>query len=680
MKTTDAKLTIKHNVIEHLGLKLYKNKVGNVLAEIIANSWDADAEHVYVDLNEDVISVSDDGHGMSFENIRDIYLKVGKPKRSSGTELSSSKNRKSMGRKGLGKLAPFGIARDIEVTSIADGNVTRFKLPLDKILQQGNGDYEPVFSLVDKPMKDVHPNSFGAATEQFWVRLKNLEKIQGTLVEMTNITLKNLPKPEKVLMEIGKRFTVVLLENDFDVLINDIAIKEDNALPKFEFRIPEKGFTTIQLQQREIKFWVGFVESAEWPADQAGVGVFAHGKIAQTRPFFFGRKGKEVFQRYLYGVIEADWIDDGKDDKISTDRTAIDWSDPDLELLYNWGRKSVGEWVGKYEKHRKAKSFNKVETQAKALQEKGKMKRYTAPENKQIAKLVDEATAPLGKAPTANKAREELLIAVAKAWINAPSRKLLKKLWSNLAMNKSNPESFTAVINQMANFSVPESMGLAMNFAQRAYAITELYKLVKGISETNLQHLVESFPWILSPGGDLLTANQTLKTTIETVSKEIDEKKLRIGTKIKRMSPLQRADFVFLTDSETGIIEIVEIKGPTHVLSSEDRVQLTDYIDFVAVRHSAAKVRGTLIGNKPVNTDNLVVDTRIKIKSWDEILRECRAIYVDMLAVMIKHSDIDPDDSRTGDIVEFAGNDVIDLLKKLASKDESLNKIMSKAF
>ena len=39
----DAPLELRfsHNIIEHLGLKLYQNKPTNVLAELVSNSWDA---------------------------------------------------------------------------------------------------------------------------------------------------------------------------------------------------------------------------------------------------------------------------------------------------------------------------------------------------------------------------------------------------------------------------------------------------------------------------------------------------------------------------------------------------------------------------------------------------------------------------------------------------------------
>ena len=78
-------LEFDHNVIEHLGIKLYANKPVNVLAELVSNCWDADSEDVEISLGSDIngnrIVVADNGNGMSIKDIRERYLIVGKQKR-----------------------------------------------------------------------------------------------------------------------------------------------------------------------------------------------------------------------------------------------------------------------------------------------------------------------------------------------------------------------------------------------------------------------------------------------------------------------------------------------------------------------------------------------------------------------------------------------------------------------
>jgi HSP90 family molecular chaperone len=122
-------LRFSHNIIEHLGLKLYQNRPTNVVAELVSNAWDAGAQQVWIDthtapLSGDArfITVADDGGGMTLQLLAENYLVIGLAKDRSQFR---SKGRYPMGRKGIGKLAPFGIAGQVDVCSIAadtDGN------------------------------------------------------------------------------------------------------------------------------------------------------------------------------------------------------------------------------------------------------------------------------------------------------------------------------------------------------------------------------------------------------------------------------------------------------------------------------------------------------------------------------------------------------------------------------
>lgn len=679
-----AELKFAHNVIEHLGIKLYKNKSGNVLAELLANSWDADATWVSLNLDDKggasgngSILVQDNGVGMSFDHIRDHYLHVGKPKRRSPNQTSAG-GRRPMGRKGLGKLAPFGIARVVDVISVVDGRTSWFTLNLDDILTHGEGGrYPPEFHA-----RDVGPEQklksgdkyVSSKASEFRTKILAEKNRSGTLICMSSIEANLLPQKEEVAGELGSRFTVILLRDDFKVSIDGSPISEKDALPQFELRIPEgSGTTTETVSGKEVRFWVGFVETAEWSSDQAGVGVFAHGKIAQTRPYFFNKKGKEVFQRYLYAVVEADWIDEEDEDLISTDRTSIDWTSPKLKPLHTWGQKKVSSWISSYEEYRRDRQDKEVKEQADELRRAKKANTYTGAENDHIDRLVSEATREIGKTKAAKQTREELLIAVSKAWINQPTRQFLGNLWGSLLKANASPEQIGAIVDQLSAHSVPEKMGLALTFSQRAFALTVLYDLVHKRSETDLQKLVTEFPWILQPRGDLLTADKWLKTTIDEAADALqDGPGYDPGLMIKGMKESQRADFVFLTSPDERTIKVVEIKTPELPLSVEQERQLSAYLDFIQAQRSDATITGILVGNKTGFEAN---DRRISVKSWSDVFLECRAIYVEMLASMLDISDIDGGDSRLEVIKQVGGDRTWELLGKLAESDPNLKRL-----
>ena len=93
-------MTVSLNVLRHLGIGLYSNIVA-ALSEIVANSWDADAEHVWISIDAvgGEVVIEDDGHGMNVDDVNRKYLTVGYERRK--TEARTPKfNRPVMGTEG----------------------------------------------------------------------------------------------------------------------------------------------------------------------------------------------------------------------------------------------------------------------------------------------------------------------------------------------------------------------------------------------------------------------------------------------------------------------------------------------------------------------------------------------------------------------------------------------------
>ncbi len=109
-------MTLNLNILNHLGLNLYSN-VPAVLSEVVANSWDADAEIVNINITDKTITIKDDGEGMNLKDINEKFLTVGYQRREHGEATTKKHDRRVMGRKGIGKLSLFSIANTIEVQS-----------------------------------------------------------------------------------------------------------------------------------------------------------------------------------------------------------------------------------------------------------------------------------------------------------------------------------------------------------------------------------------------------------------------------------------------------------------------------------------------------------------------------------------------------------------------------------
>ena len=128
MTEREYKLNIDPRILELLGPSLYTN-IYYVLAELIANAYDADASNVYIIIKDDCIIVEDDGSGMSYSG-GDIqkYLNVAAVSRNTEAESITPKKRRKMGRKGVGKLAALSVAKNVLIKTIANGEKSGFIL------------------------------------------------------------------------------------------------------------------------------------------------------------------------------------------------------------------------------------------------------------------------------------------------------------------------------------------------------------------------------------------------------------------------------------------------------------------------------------------------------------------------------------------------------------------------
>jgi len=68
----------------------------------------------------------------------------------------------------------------------------------------------------------------------------------------------------------------------------------------------------------------------------------------------------------------------------------------------------------------------------------------------------------------------------------------------------------------------------------------------------------------------------------------------------------------------------------------------------------------------------------IQIMSWSEVFINSRRGHIDMLAAMLSTANPDADDDRMKQILEFGGDEVWELLTKVAQNDENLSELVSK--
>lgn len=183
MSSKEYKLNIDPRILELLGPSLYTN-IYYILAELIANAYDADAHNVYIIANKDDITVEDDGKGMSYEK-GDIqkYLNVAAISRNTTEEALTTLNRKKMGRKGVGKLAALSVSSNVLIKTISSGEKSGF------VLSRYINDDNLLEPLEDKKITFEKIDKQGTAI----VMLKPQYKLHGTLKAIKRNLLKIFP-------------------------------------------------------------------------------------------------------------------------------------------------------------------------------------------------------------------------------------------------------------------------------------------------------------------------------------------------------------------------------------------------------------------------------------------------------------------------------------------------------
>lgn len=318
----DYELKFDPKTIEHLGVKMYST-LPPALAEIISNAYDADSDKVTLTFHEQnrhpkSITIKDDGDGMSATDIQEKFLVIGRNRRNSeGDKPSKKHNRLPTGKKGLGKLALFGLAKKITVDTVRDGLRNRFVLDWDSLLS-ADGSYHPEIEIENE--QTVFPN--------------------GTTIKLSELKRKTPFDLEAVADSLSKLF---IIDNSFSIELKTTGLDKETILigndRKYKFINQEFTWTEKDLIDSDSEFFdkvsFNFV-TAEIPippnSGLRGITLFSRGKLVNA-PEYFSSSTSSHFYQYLTGWIKADFIDLLDEDVISTNRQAINWDHPEMEIF-----------------------------------------------------------------------------------------------------------------------------------------------------------------------------------------------------------------------------------------------------------------------------------------------------------------------------------------------------------
>jgi hypothetical protein len=631
------KMTISRLTVDKLGVKLY-DRVSAVIAELIANSYDADATEVTITAPMDemlarkqqgvlidqgfAIEVSDNGLGMlvheKVNEVNDFYLKVGAERRNDPRRGDKSKKfgRRVMGRKGVGKLAPFGVCQKIEVISSSGDKVSG----KDENGKPQNGfitshfilDRKAILSETDAP---YFPEP-GAMDETVQPKL-------GTTIKMRVFDHRRVPKIADFERQMAQRFG--LATPNWRIILRDSGKKSGDAdyeriVGAFETQL--KPGTKVTFEQRanslsesrdandfgvkgpsgvsvgdatagftlEEKFypitgWVGYAKEPYKDDLMAGVRIYCRGKIAaQTAVFNMkaGFTGEHDVRSYFIGELHADWLDED-DDLIRTDRQDILWSHDLGQAFQAWGQ-SLVKIVGRITREPMRKSAWERFQQVSKINERV-AETYPGAQQGEIRERTLEMAETIAKSARGDELEDKETVEtfVQLSLLLGPHITLDRKL-KEAAESKDRPLEVISEVLKTARLAELASFGRIADDRVRVIETLEAYKDTPGIREAAFQKLLTEAPWLINPTWSPITANQSF----ETLKKEfVKFYRTRTGKDLNLddfSDPDKQPDFVLSSQDDT--IQIIEIKKPSWKLKDEEMARIGNYYaimtDFLA--------------------------------------------------------------------------------------------------
>lgn len=332
---------ISLSILNHLGRNLYRSFI-TVLGEAVSNSWDADAQNVYItiDREEKELVVRDDGLGMDEDDFQNKFLKIGYSKRKDNVSHTNS-GRPYIGRKGIGKLALLSCAQTIIILTKKE----------DSDIVGGVIDNSGLDDAI-KDDKNSTDYKLGIPEEQIIRKYSAILGNRGTLIIFNGIKdgIRNRIDYIRKLVALYFRFS--LKDSSFNIFINDeiitlgelAQIKEKTQFAWIINDIDDpyinegafKKTKKISIDNQQIK---GFIASVETPSDlkirgteeKISIDLYVNGRLRE-KDILRHIPTARIVESYLYGQIHFDELDD-ENDRFTSSREGVVPDDPKFNSL-----------------------------------------------------------------------------------------------------------------------------------------------------------------------------------------------------------------------------------------------------------------------------------------------------------------------------------------------------------
>ena len=611
--------------IKHLGLQMYST-LPPVIGELVANGWDANASRVEItipetplDPNESEIIISDDGVGMSDQDVRTKYVITGRDRRESEStdESPDPLKRKVMGRKGIGKFSSFGIAKEIEIESVKGGETSRFVMNYDKMMAQA----------AERSIEFEALPPTGTISKGTKITLRKFTKFNTRRIQI-NLLRRRL----------ARRFSVIGSQYGFEVIINESPISPEERDLQSLLDTDSDGnpyiweYGGIKLRDDEdwtVSGWIGALSRTNPSADgiDRGITLMARGKLVQEPFVFDAVVGQQYALSYIVGELNVEFVDE-KEDTIGTTRNELVWDTEANEALRQWGQKEVNgiarEWASKRsEDKRKRLEQNQIYQEFK--------RKASEIGNGRATKIIDTIVRQtIEKNPVAEFEELEPTIRMSLDFLEFDA------FWEIAAdLAEANLDNVDTIFELFREWQVVEAREMARVTEGRITTIEKLQDLVEhdALEVPTLHNFLKEFPWVIDPHWTLVDDEVRYSDILRNrypEPTEIPEKDRRID---------------FLCVREGGHLSVVEIKRPGTAASTNEFAQIEEYVNFMRYHVSQTtdpeyrihSVTGYLLCGRVADSitaqgrRNNLAEARIYVRLYSDLLGMVRQLHKEFI-------------------------------------------------
>jgi hypothetical protein len=602
------------NTIQHLGVSLY-SQLPSVLAELISNSWDADADNVTIEFCDTGRSKSiiykDDGIGMTFDELNEKYLMIGRNRRKDEPD-ATPKGRKVIGKKGLGKLSIFGICDEIQVKTIKDGILNEFVMKFSDIKNSSSTTYNPEILKQDVSTEE------SSGTELFLRQMRRKTPFE------------ELPT---VAQSLAKRFLVfdtlkTNLSNGNEILLITNESKFDGFNEQFKWKLPLDTIDSDYVNARDISGSIITLKTPIKDTEMKGIYLTSRGKVV-NRAEFYGLRDTDLFHSYVTGYLNVDFIDEEDEDLISTDRQSLNWENEKAEELQKYLQKLIlkigAEWRAKRGKLKQEEIRNQKGIDVSIWQ--GELPTYEKELSERIINPILE---------NSNIDVEESSQLIGNV-IDQFENKSFKEYASRIA-DISTAEEIPKLLKLMNEWKTIESRQYCDLAVSRIEVINKFENYIG--TDTNevptLHNFLKKFSWLLDPRilefRDEVTYSKLLRETYPDETLDIQDR---------------RIDFL-CSNALGGILYVIEIKRSKYRVDMKALDQAWGYASFLRSRYASetgfSKVVSFVIGGEKstdydfVGKENTYRQSgEVFVKTYTELLEQSKEYHREFIEVYQSH-------------------------------------------